>query len=119
MQVTDAAFRIISVPDIAATVAFCEPVGFVAAYQFPPEGTPEFVAMERGATSIGIGGAADEGGDAFAYWAYMDDVDATLDVLRATGVPLVAEPEDRPWGERVASTRDPDGKLVRLGAALP
>jgi lactoylglutathione lyase len=39
-------------------------------------------------------------------------------MLVAAGAPIVAAPEDQPWGERVAQTRDPDGNLVYLGAAL-
>jgi lactoylglutathione lyase len=37
---------------------------------------------------------------------------ATLAGLRAAGVPVVGEPEDKPWGERVARVRNPDGRLV-------
>jgi DNA-binding FrmR family transcriptional regulator len=36
------------------------------------------------------------------------------DAVRAEAV---ATPENRPWGERVASVRDPDGNLVHLGAS--
>ena len=53
-----------------------------------------------------------------SYWVYVDDVDATLEALRASGATVVAEPEDQPWGERVARTRDPEGNLVYLGAAV-
>ncbi|HTE61011.1 MAG TPA: VOC family protein [Solirubrobacteraceae bacterium] len=53
----------------------------------------------------------------FGYWVYVDDVDAALEALRASGAPVVAEPVDQPWGERVAQTRDPEGNLVYLGAA--
>lgn len=62
-----------------------------------------------------VGGAEDEV-DRFAYWAYVEDGDVTFDVLRASGAPSVAEPEDRPWGERVAGVRDPAGNLVHVGA---
>ena len=115
---TDRAFPIISVVDLAATRAFYERLGFVQTYQFPAEAEPGFVTMQRGASSIGIGagGAVEE--DRFSYWVYVDDVDAALDELRAGGAPVVAEPADQPWGERVASTRDPDGNLVHLGAAV-
>ena len=51
-------------------------------------------------------------------WVYVDDVDATLDRLRAGGAAVVAEPEDQPWGERVARMRDPNGNLVYLGAPV-
>jgi lactoylglutathione lyase len=115
---TDRAFPIISVADLPATRAFYERLGFVQTYQFPPEGEPGFVTMQRGESSIGIGagGAVEE--DRFGYWVYVDDVDAALDELRAAGAPVVAAPEDQPWGERVARTRDPDGNLVYLGAAV-
>jgi lactoylglutathione lyase len=43
---------------------------------------------------------------------------ATLAGLRAAGVPVVGEPEDQPWGEGVARVRDPDGRLVYLGAPV-
>jgi lactoylglutathione lyase len=49
---------------------------------------------------------------------YVADVDATLAGLRAAGVPVVGEPEDQPWGERLAGVRDPDGRLVYLGAPV-
>ena len=106
--VTERAFPIISVRDLAASRDFYSALGFVQTYQFPPDGEPGFVTMERGGSSIGIGagGAVDE--DQFALWVYVDDVDATLDRLRAGGAAVVAEPEDQPWGERVAR-RAPDG----------
>jgi lactoylglutathione lyase len=110
------AFPVFSVPDLVATRRFYEQVGFTRTYQFPPEGEPGFVTMERGSSSIGIGAGDDA--DRFAYWVYVDDVDATLETLRAAGAPVVAEPEDQPWGERVARTRDPAGNLVHLGVQL-
>jgi lactoylglutathione lyase len=48
---------------------------------------------------------------------YVDDVDIAFERLRASGAPVVAEPENQPWGERVARIRDPGGHLVYLGAA--
>ena len=115
---TDRAFPIISVRDFGASRDFYAALGFVQTYQFPPDGEPGFVTMERGGSSIGIGagGAVDE--DRFALWVYVDDVDATLDRMRAGGASVVAEPEDQPWGERVARVRDPNGNLVYLGAQV-
>jgi catechol 2,3-dioxygenase-like lactoylglutathione lyase family enzyme len=65
---------------------------------------------------IGAGGAADD--DRFGFWVYVENVDTALALLTAAGAPIVAEPEDQPWGERVARTRDPDGNLVYLGSAI-
>lgn len=115
---TDRAFPIISVRDLPATRAFYEELGFSQTYQFPPEGEAGFVTMQRGNSSIGIGAGGTSGEERFGFWVYVDDVDATLQQLRDSGAPVVAEPEDQPWGERVARTRDPDGNLVYLGAAL-
>lgn len=107
---SERAFPIISVRNLPAT-RFYERLRFSQTYQFPPEGEPGFVTMERGSSSIGIGagGATEE--DRFGYWVYVDDVDSTLDALRSSGASVVAEPEDQPWGERVARVRDPDGYL--------
>lgn len=110
------AFPIISVRDLPAVRGFYEQLGFAQTYQFPPGGEPAFVTMTRGAASLGIGAGEDD--DRHAYWVYVDDVDAALEALRASGAPIVSEPEDQPWGERVARTRDPDGNLVYLGAKL-
>ena len=114
---SDRAFPIISVRDLRAVRAFYERLGFVQTYQFPADGEPGFVTMERNGSSIGIGagGATD---DRFGLWVYVDDVDSTLEGLTAAGAPVVADAEDQPWGERVAQTRDPDGNLVYLGAPL-
>ncbi len=115
---SDRAFPIISVRDLGAVRGFYEALGFVQTYQFPPDGEPGFVTMERGSSSIGIGAGGATDSDRFGLWVYVDDVDATFERLRATGAPVVAEPQDEPWGERVARTRDPDGNLVYVGAAL-
>ena len=113
---SDRAFPIISVRDLGAVRRFYEDLGFAQTYQFPPDGEPGFVTMERGSSSIGIGAGGATDDDRFGLWVYVDDVDATLERLRAAGAPVVAEPQDQPWGERVARTRDPDGNLVYLGA---
>jgi lactoylglutathione lyase len=115
---TDRAFPIITVADLTAVRAFYATLGFEQTYQFPPEGEPGFVTMERGSSSIGIGAGGATGDDRFGLWVYVDDVDGAIEQLRADGAPVVAEPADQPWGERVARTRDPAGNLVYLGAPL-
>ena len=114
----DSAFPVVTVEDLPAARAFYEELGFTQAYRFPPEGDASFVTMRRGSATIGLGAGEVDEGDRSGYWVYVDDVDATLDRLRAAGAPVVAEPADQPWGERVARTRDPGGHLVLLGAPL-
>jgi lactoylglutathione lyase len=49
-------------------------------------------------------------------WVYADDCDAAVDRLRAGGVRVLQEPEDQPWGERIARVHDPDGNEVIIGS---
>jgi predicted enzyme related to lactoylglutathione lyase len=113
---SDQAFPIISVRDLAAVSDFYRELGFVETYRFPPDGDPEFVTLERGPSTIGLGAAAEPDEDRFAYWVYVDDVDEKVAALQLAGATVVGEPKDEPWGERVAHVRDPAGNLVHIGA---
>jgi lactoylglutathione lyase len=115
--VSERAFPIITAEDLEETRAFYEELGFSTTYQFPPGGEPGYLTMSRGASSIGIGAASARDEERFGFWVYVEDVDGTLERLRASGAEVVAEPEDQPWGERVARVRDPAGNLVYLGSA--
>ena len=44
----------------------------------------------------------------------VDDVDAVAAGLVARGVELLRGPEDRPWGPRTASFRDPGGHVWEI-----
>jgi lactoylglutathione lyase len=113
------AFPIISVKDLKSVRRFYEQLGFRQVYQYPSDGEPGYVSLERGAASIGVGagGAVDE--DRFGIWVYVEDVDRAVEELRSAGVSIVAEAEDQPWGERAARVRDPDGNLVYLATGSP
>ncbi|MGW5648901.1 VOC family protein [Saccharopolyspora sp. NPDC003762] len=54
----------------------------------------------------------------FALWLYTDDVDEAVGRLSAAGVPIIQEPQDMPWGERIATAADPDDNQIHLGAAI-
>jgi catechol 2,3-dioxygenase-like lactoylglutathione lyase family enzyme len=43
-----------------------------------------------------------------------DDLDATFEKLRDSGVEVVQEPTDQFWGTRDCAVRDPSGNLVRI-----
>jgi lactoylglutathione lyase len=113
-------FPIVSVEDLPAVVAFYERLGFAEAYRFPATGPAAFIALERNSSVLGLTTRdAEAASRRFSYWIYVDDVDDTFAVLTAAGAPPEAEPRTEPWGERVASVRDPDANIVHLGAPGP
>jgi uncharacterized glyoxalase superfamily protein PhnB len=72
--------------------------------------------MRRGTSTVGFATAGE--GEHFSYWVYVDDVDVALKELEAAGANVIEPPSNRPWGERVASVRDPVGTVVHLGAPI-
>lgn len=113
-------FPILSTPDLPRALAFYRDLlGATVTYQFPPTGEPGYVGLELGRSHLGIGAqsGAPAGADRrFALWVYCDDCDAAVAKLRAAGVPVVEEPADQPWGERMATVTDPDGNTVIIAA---
>jgi catechol 2,3-dioxygenase-like lactoylglutathione lyase family enzyme len=48
---------------------------------------------------------------------HTDDLEATFARVRDSGVEVLEEPTDQPWGVRDCAVRDPSGNLVRIQAA--
>ena len=48
----------------------------------------------------------------------VDDLDKTFESLRASGVEILQEPVDQPYGVRDAAVRDPSGNHLRLSQPL-
>jgi lactoylglutathione lyase len=112
-------FPILSTGDLPRALGFYRDLlGFQVAYQFPPDGEPGYVGLDLGRSHLGIG--ADPAGQdgpgpkdrRFTLWVYAEDCDAAVQHLRSHGVPVLAEPADQPWGERMAEVADPDGNRV-------
>ena len=119
-------FPMLSALDFERALAFyAEQLGGRESYRFPSEGPPAFVALQFGASELGIGridgSPALHGqplrpasGHRVELCVYVDDVDATVARLAEAGAPVLLAPRDMPWGERVAYVADPDGNLVML-----
>jgi lactoylglutathione lyase len=113
-------FPMLSAEDFAASVSFYAALGGEEAYRFP-EDDPVFVTLRFGESELGIGALRGEpihgrpqrpaAGHRIELCLYVDDVDAT-----AARAPAIVEPQDMPWGERIAYIEDPDGNLVMLAA---
>jgi lactoylglutathione lyase len=145
MTVFRNSFPIIYTSDIAAALAFYRDLlGFAETYRFPATGTefpatgtefpateaePEFVSLTlAGGGGLGLAAATDgqtgahgqtltpRTGRQFELCVYTDDVDAAVGELRRRGVPVLVEPADQPWGERMAYVADPDGHPVMICA---
>ncbi len=101
-------FPIISAADVPLALRFYRDLlGGTVSYQFPgPDGEAVYVGIELGSSHLGIGlephASPPPDVRAISLWVYADDCDAAIDRLRQAGVPIVEEPADQPWGERVA-----------------
>jgi lactoylglutathione lyase len=119
-------FPMLSAADLERSVEFYAGLlGGRETYRTPPAGRPEFVVLTFADGEIGVGrmsgGPALHGrtqrpasGHRVELCVYVEDVDASVERMRTAGVPVVLEPCDQPWGERVAYVEDPDGNLVML-----
>ncbi len=55
-----------------------------------------------------------EGGPRMLLAASVEDVDATYEQLKASGVTLLRPPADQPWGLRTAYFSDPEGNVWEI-----
>jgi lactoylglutathione lyase len=119
-------FPMLSVADLAASIAFYRDLlGGAEVYRFP-EDEPVFMAFRLGESEIGIGTLSEAPlhgrsqrpatGHRVELCVYVEDVDEAVAAARAARVEVVLEPADQPWGERIAYVVDPDGNLVMLTA---
>jgi lactoylglutathione lyase len=118
-------FPIITTGDLERSLAFWrDGLGGRVAYEFrdPASGAIGYVGLDVGGSHIGIGVASTVPDvdpaprRPISLWAYVDDCDAMIERLRASGVTVTQEPAEQPWGERVARVVDPDGNEVIVGA---
>ena len=113
--------------DVRSSAEFYERLGFSRQYQFPPAGEePGYIGLRRDESDLGVVhesspraliGQGMGDGLRFELFVYVDDVDETIRKLRDSSVAILREPEDMPWGERVAYVADPDGNPVTLAAS--
>lgn len=117
-------FPMLSTEHLERSVHFYRDLlGGTETYRYPESGPPVFIALKLGTSEIGIGAIGNEPalhgqtqrpatGHRIELCFYVDDVDALVSRLRAEGVPIVLEPQDQPWGERISYVRDPDDNLL-------
>jgi lactoylglutathione lyase len=127
------AFPVVYCDDLARTLTFYrDRLGFRVTFAHPETGEPGFVALQLGeGAELALADVSDPravhlhgkavrpaDGHGFELCVYADDVDVAVEALRAAGVPVLAEPADQPWGDRMAYVEDPEGNPVMLCAEL-
>jgi lactoylglutathione lyase len=114
-------FPILTVRDLSRSLRFYRDLlGGTQTYRFPPEGEPGYVGLRLAGADVGLaaGTGPPAGTTGIDLCLYTADCDAAVAHLRGNGVPVVAEPADQPWGERMARVSDPDGYGITIMARL-
>jgi catechol 2,3-dioxygenase-like lactoylglutathione lyase family enzyme len=105
--------------DVARALRFYEGLGLQRIVMEPgDDGSPRYARLrcpDGDATlSIERGAAKDDGDGAVVIFLECDDLDQRVAALAASGYPIAARPETKPWLWREAELVDPDGHAVRL-----
>jgi catechol 2,3-dioxygenase-like lactoylglutathione lyase family enzyme len=128
MQLAAPDYVVLIVADLDRAVAFyTEVLGLPLGHRSGPyaqlaTGVTRVALYERDAMASTLGVDALRGPDpdapGFELGFKVDDVDAAYAQLIAAGAEPATPPTDRPWGQRTAYVRDPDGHLVELAAEI-
>lgn len=117
------AFPVVYAGDVEGFVSFYKLFGFQEHVRLPPAGDAGYVGMRRDSAELAIVtlesprqllGVEVGSLPRFEMFVYVDDADDQVIALRDAGTTVLREPEDMPWGERVAYVADPDGNPVAL-----
>jgi lactoylglutathione lyase len=119
------AFPVVYATDVAAVAGFYQRLGWEEHVRIGDG----YIGMQRDGVDLAvtvndtprtfIGVEPGGGGPRFELYVFVADLDATVAGLRSAGVPVLREPAEMPWGERVAIVADPEGNPVVLAAEPP
>ncbi len=109
---------VIITADLNRLLAFyTELLGATQTFRVPGEGTAFYVGLRAGDSELGLvanaEGAAGAPGRILLSVA-VRDVDSLLERVTALGGSVRGQPNNMPWGQRVAHVADPDGNAVNL-----
>lgn len=109
---------IVNTPDLPRLRTFYEKVlGATQALRVPDEGPEFYVELRIGETALGLVQEDDTQIGApvrIILSADVPDVDALLPTVESAGGTVPGQPNDMPWGQRVAHVLDPDGNMLNL-----
>jgi lactoylglutathione lyase len=119
------AFPVVYASDVERAAQFWEMLGFSRHFQLPAEGEPGYVGLRSDASTAELAvtsvewakdryGLSMGDGARFEMYVYVADLDGLVRQLADADVPVLRDPEDMPWGERIATVADPEGNPVAL-----
>jgi lactoylglutathione lyase len=119
------AFPVVYASDVERAARFWELLGFRRHFQLPAEGEPGYVGLRSDASEAEVAvtsvewamdryGLSMGDGARFEMYVYVADLDGMVRRLADADVPILRDPEDMPWGERIATVADPEGNPVAL-----
>jgi lactoylglutathione lyase len=119
-------FPIIYVTDVPRAVEFySQNFGYQEKFRFPDGDDAGYVGLSRNGSDLGIVDQRSPQqlidrsigtGSKFELFIYVEDVDKQIEQLRSSGAKVLRDPEDMPWGERLAYAEDPEGNPIAIGA---
>jgi uncharacterized glyoxalase superfamily protein PhnB len=111
--------------DAPAAIAFLSRAfGFEERMAVPgPDGSVAHAELGAGTGVVMLGSRRPDPANPWAeregIYVVVDDPDAHCARARAAGAEIVAEPEDKPYGSREYTARDPEGRLWSFGTYRP
>lgn len=114
-------FPLIHSQHVRTVASFYELLGFEVVKSHPDLAEPWYTALRRGSAELCISAIMGDTEQAtpsstIELFVFVDDVDRTVSRMRESGAIVLGEPQDMPWGERVARLVDPDGNQVAIAA---
>jgi lactoylglutathione lyase len=116
------AVPVVYATNVGRAAQFWELLGFRRHFQPLPEGDPGYVGLHGDGSSAEIAVTSAEwamdpygvslgDGPRFEMYLYVPEPGAMVRQLAGAGVPIMRDPEDMPWRERIATVADSDGNL--------
>ena len=79
---------------------------------------PAFMQISKAGLSVYLSEHEGDGTPGSVAYLYVNEVDAWRERAADAGLEIAAEPEDKPWGNREMSLRDPDGNRLVVATVL-
>jgi lactoylglutathione lyase len=119
-------YTILYVRDVPASVEFYERAFGLERRLLHESG--QYAELETGATALAFAARrlaaesvrelADREPGGFEICLVDEDVEGTFSRAIEAGAEAVSDPEEKPWGQRTAYVRDPDGTLIEIASPM-